>query len=56
MENVVTHIRQCYPVSDEALRKLEALVTPCRVPKRHLLVREGIYPKSAWFVERGLTR
>ena len=56
MENVVARIRQCYPASEEALRKLEALVSPCRVPKRHLLVREGVYPKSAWFIERGMTR
>jgi len=57
MENIISAIRAVYPVSDGALRDLEACLTPCRFPKRHLLVRAGgVRCRSAYFLEKGMTR
>ena len=35
---------------------MEACITPCRFPKKTLLVREGIFCKYAYFIEKGMTR
>ncbi len=56
MKVVMDWMKSLCPLSDETVRELEACVTPCRFPKRHLLVREGIYCKYAYFIEKGMTR
>ena len=56
MEVVMNWMKSLCYLSDETIRELEACVTPCRFPKRHLLVREGIFCKYAYFIEKGMTR
>ena len=56
MEIIVNWIKSLCPLSDETIRELESCVTPCHFPKRHLLVREGVYEKYAYFIEKGMTR
>lgn len=57
MKDIFNAIRAVYPVSDESLRDLEALLAPCRFPKRHLLVRAGgVRCRSAYFIKKGMTR
>lgn len=56
MKHVLEKMRSLCPLSDETVRALEACVTPCRFPKRHLLVRENSYSKYAYFIEKGMTR
>lgn len=43
-------------VSEESLRAVAACLTPTRVGKRHLLVREGVADRTAYFIEEGMTR
>ena len=47
MKVIIDWMKSLCPISEETIRELEACVTPCRFPKRHLLVREGIYCKYA---------
>lgn len=56
MKNVVAWMKSLCPISDETIRELEVHVTPCRFPKRHLLVKEGAFCKYAYFIEKGMTR
>ena len=48
MEVIMNWMKSLCPLSDETIRELEACVTLCRFPKRHLVVREGIYCKYAY--------
>ena len=43
-------------MSDETIDLLTKQLTPCRFPKRYLLIREGVYHKYAYFIEKGITR
>ena len=45
MEVVMNWMKSLCPISDETIRELEACLTPCHFPKRHLLVREGVFCK-----------
>lgn len=56
MKQLLRKIRSLHPISEQTARELEASVTPCSFPKRHRLIREGVYNKYAYFLERGLTR
>lgn len=56
MKHVLAHIQAQYPLSAETVRLLEAAVSPCRFPKRHRLIRKGVYNRFAYFIERGMTR
>lgn len=56
MKCIFDKIRECYPVGEASLRALAEQLIPCRAPRRHLLVREGVYCRSAWFIEQGMTR
>lgn len=49
-------MRSLYPLSDKTVEELKDCVTPCHFPKRHLLVRENIFCKYAYFIEKGITR
>lgn len=56
MTTIIEHINALYPLSDESVQALRACTTLCRFPKKHLLIREGIFNKSAYFLEKGITR
>lgn len=56
MENIISKIREDYPVSDAALDLLRECLIPCRFPSKHLLVSEGCFVRHAFFIEHGLTR
>ncbi len=49
-------MKSLYPISDETIRELEAHVTLCHFPKKYQLVKENIFCKYAYFIEKGLTR
>ena len=53
MKVIIDWMKSLCPISEETVQELEACVTPCRFPKRHLLVREGIFCKYAYFIEKG---
>ena len=56
MERILQHINALLPLSPDTERALRACLTPCRFPKRHLLVAEGRRTGAAFFIERGITR
>lgn len=43
-------------MSDKTIDLLTKQLTPCRFPKRYLLIREGVYHKYAYFIEKGIIR
>ncbi|WP_455673157.1 Crp/Fnr family transcriptional regulator [Phocaeicola sp.] len=56
MTNVIDKINSLYPISDDTIRALEENVTLCHFPKKHLLIKENMFCKSAYFIEQGMTR
>ena len=56
MNYILAHINSLVSLSPETERALTACLTPCRFPKKELLVTEGHRTGSAFFIERGLTR
>ena len=56
MKNIVTKIREYYPMSDEALQAMLDCMTPMQCPKDTALVRSGITDKKVYFIEEGVTR
>lgn len=43
-------------MSDKTIEELSGYLTKCTVPRRHQLIREGIFCKVAYFIEKGITR
>lgn len=56
MKNVIEAMNALYPLSGDTIRMLEECVTPCRFPKKHLLIKENTFSRSAYFIEEGMTR
>ena len=56
MKNIITSIRKQYPVSDSTMKELESHLTLCNFSKKHELIKEGVYCKYAYFIEKGITR
>lgn len=56
MTTIIDAMNALYPLSDDTVRLLRANVSACRFPKKHLLVRKGLFNKFAYFIERGMTR
>lgn len=56
MTNVIENIKSSYPVSDDTIQLLKQQLTLCHFPKRHQLVRANEFCKSAYFIEKGMTR
>lgn len=56
MSNITARIRSSWPVSDKSLSELRTLLEPVRFPKKHKLVEADKRCRSAYFIERGLTR
>ncbi len=54
--HIIESIRKQYPVSDLTIKELESYLTPCSFPKRYQLIKEGIYCKYAYFIEKGILR
>ena len=56
MKHILDHIHALVPLSPETERALTDCLTPCRFPRRYLLVEEGRRTGAAFFIERGITR
>ncbi len=52
----IDKIKSLYPISAATERMLVDSVTVCRFPRKHLLVKAGEYCRSAYFIEKGMTR
>lgn len=53
MTNVIDKITSLYPISDDTIRTLKENVTICHFPKKHLLIKENTFSRSAYFIEKG---
>ena len=49
-------MRALCPISDETVKELESLVVKCNYPKRYQLIKENIFCRYAYFIEKGMTR
>lgn len=56
MKNILNNIKSLYPVSDETIQELQSCVTLYHFPKRHQLIKENVFCKYAYFIEKGITR
>lgn len=54
--NIKSWITRGWPVGASSLQRLTEMLTPCRFPKKHVLVREGESSGMAYFIEKGMTR
>lgn len=56
MKNIIDKINAVYPISDDTIQALKDSVTLCHFPKKHQLIKAGEFSKSAYFIEKGMTR
>lgn len=56
MNSIIDKMRRDFPLSDETVRLLISYVKPCRFPKKHQLIKAGVYCKVAYFIKKGITR
>lgn len=56
MKHVIACMRVLCPISDETVKELESLVVKCNYPKRYQLIKENIFCRYAYFIEKGMTR
>lgn len=56
MKHIIECMRMLCPISDGTVEELEHLVVKCCYPKRTQLIKENIFCKYAYFIEKGITR
>lgn len=56
MTNVIEMMTSLYPVSDDTIQLLKDNVTLCYFPKKYQLIKANQYSRSAYFIEKGMTR
>ena len=56
MMNVIKRMNAAYPVSDDTVRALKEKVVLCAFPKKYRLIEANRRCKSAYFIEKGMTR
>lgn len=56
MTNTFNKMSSLYPLSDETLRILKEHVSICHFPKKYKLIEANKFCKSAYFIEKGMTR
>ena len=56
MTNILNKINSLFPISDDTVHVLKENVTCCRFPKKYQLIKADTYCKSAFFIEKGITR
>jgi Cyclic nucleotide-binding domain. len=56
MTNVIDMMSSLYPVSDDTIQMLKENVTICHFPRKYLLIEAGKHGRSAYFIEKGMTR
>lgn len=49
-------MKSLYPVSDDTIQALNEKLVLCRFPKKYRLIEANKYCKSAYFIEKGMTR
>lgn len=56
MKNIMDTMRGLCPISEQTERELECCLTLCHFPKKYQLVKENMFCRYAYFIEKGMTR
>ena len=56
MTNVIDKINSLYPISEDTIRILKENTTLCHFSKKHQIIEANKFSKSAYFIEKGMTR
>lgn len=56
MMNVIDKMNALYPLSDDTIQLLKEKVVLCHFPKKYRLIEAARFSKSAYFIEKGITR
>lgn len=56
MTNIINEIKSQYPLSEDTLRALKEKLVLCHFTKKYQLIEAGKFCKSAYFIEKGITR
>ena len=56
MTNSIDNMLSLCPVSEDTIQELKKCMILCRFPKKYQLIKENTFCKSAYFIEKGMTR
>ena len=56
MTNIIDNMLSLCPVSEDTIQELKKCMILCRFPKKYQLIKENTFCKSAYFIEKGMTR
>ena len=56
MTNIIDNMLSLCPVSEDTIQELKKCMILCRFPKKYQLIKENTFCKSAYFIEKGITR
>lgn len=56
MTNIIEKMNSLYPISDDTIQLLKENTILCHFPKRYQLIEANKFSKSAYFIEKGMTR
>jgi len=56
MKQIRSSIKKLYPVNDWSLAQLTGQMTKLELPKKHILIRNGVVERNYYFIEKGLSR
>lgn len=56
MTTVIDRMCSLYPISEDTIKILKECVTICHFPRKYQLIKANQYSKSAYFIEKGMTR
>lgn len=56
MTNIINEIKSLYPLSEDTIQSLKEKMVLCHFPKKYQLIEADKFCKSAYFIEKGITR
>lgn len=56
MTNIINEIKSLYPLSEDTIQSLKEKMVLCHFPKKYQLIEANKFCKSAYFIEKGITR
>ena len=56
LTNIIDNMLSLCPVSEDTIQELKKCMILCRFPKKYQLIKENTFCKSAYFIEKGMTR
>ncbi|MFI3315358.1 MAG: cyclic nucleotide-binding domain-containing protein [Rikenellaceae bacterium] len=56
MKNIISSIKNYYPVSDSSINELTSLLVKHEIPKKEIIIKGGVLDRKVYFIEQGITR